>query len=141
MFRSMFRVPLVLAAVLLAAACGDDTPTTPTPPAPPTTTETFSGSINRNGAVTHPFATALSGEINVVLTTLAADASQRVSLGLGTWNTSFGTCQLILVNDAAVQGSRIVGQATSVGGTFCVRVSDVGTIGDPISYEVSVTHP
>lgn len=140
MFRSMFRVPLVLAAVLMTVACSDDTPTTPTPPTPPTVTETFSETLSRNSARTHPFLASASGAITAALTTLSPDSALRIGMALGTWNGS--SCTLIVTNDSATQGSQVVGQITSAGGgAFCVRLYDVGNIGDPVSYTVTVTHP
>ena len=53
---------LLLSALLSTAACGDDAaPTAPTPASPVTVSETFSGSINRNGAATHTFLAQAAG--------------------------------------------------------------------------------
>ena len=70
---SRFVLHTLLAASLLAtAACGSSNdlfPTAPTaPPTPPTITETFSGSINRNGATTHPFLAQAGGSEKLVAT-------------------------------------------------------------------------
>lgn len=140
MFRSMFRVPLTFAVVLLAAACSDDTPTSPTPPTP--ITENFSGTVHRNGAVTHQFATALSGQITATLTSVTPDSTVRLNLGIGIFSVTTGACNVTVSKPDAVQGNQLVGNITTVGGTFCIRVTDpAGSINDPVSYEVQVVHP
>ena len=60
------RVLLVGVVALGAAACDDEVPTTPNNPSTPVT-ETFAGSVNQNGAQTHIFATASSGEVRATL--------------------------------------------------------------------------
>jgi len=129
----------LLALVLSAAAgCGDDnTPTTPTEPTPPTVTETFGGTVNRNGAVTHNFTVSRSGLLTATLTTLAPDSALVIGVSLGTWNGT--TCQIVLANDRATQGSVVTGNGGSAG-NFCVRVYDVGNIGSAVEYTVTVVH-
>ena len=125
-------------AAIGAAACGDDTPTTPTPTTPVTVTDTFAGSLNRNGAASYSFATAASGNITASITSLAPDSTLIVGLSLGTWNGT--SCQIVLANDKASQSSLLIGTA-SAAGNLCVRVYDVGNVTDPITYELQVNHP
>jgi hypothetical protein len=128
---------LLLGALLSTTACGDDEPSTaPTPTTPVTVTETFSGSIGRNGAATHTFLAQASGTVTMTLTTLAD--SEQIGLSLGTWNGS--ACQLVIANTAAVQGAVVVGIASSAG-NLCVFVQDVGKIATAAAYEVTVVHP
>jgi len=131
---------LLLGALLSTAACGDNasTPTTPTPTTPETITETFSGSINRNGAATHTFLAQASGSVTATLTTLAPESVAAIGVSLGTWNGT--ACQLVIANTSAAQGAVILGVASSAG-NFCVFVQDVGTIADTASYEITVVHP
>lgn len=128
---------MFVALVGVLAACSDDptTPTNPTPP--PTVTETFSGRVNRNGAVTHNFTTEASGTVTVTLTTLGPDSALIVGMSLGTWNGS--TCTLIITKDDATQGTIVTGGVSSLG-SLCVRIYDVGNIVDPITYEITVVH-
>lgn len=133
--RSLTLVTLLLAL----AACGDDDPMTPTEPTPPPTfTETFTGTVNRNGAVTHTFATQASGTVTATLTTLAPESALIVGLSLGTWNGT--ACQLVITKDDATQGSVLTGGVSTLG-SLCVRIYDVGNIVDPIAYEITVVHP
>lgn len=133
--RQLRWVPLAIA--LAAAACGDDTPTTPTVPTPVALTDTFSGSLNQNGAATHPFLVGSSGAINTTLTTVGPDSAVVVGMSLGTWNGN--ACQIVLAKDNAVQGSTVLGAATSAG-NFCVRIYDVGNLTGPITYQIDVQH-
>jgi hypothetical protein len=130
---------LLTGALLSTTACGDDdaqTPTSPTPTPPATITETFSGSINRNGAATHTFLAQASGAVTVTLTTLGG--SEAIGLSLGTWNGT--ACQLVIANTGAAQGAVVLGVASSAG-NLCVFVQDVGKIATAASYEITVVHP
>lgn len=134
--RLLLGLPLLLVA--LVAGCGGDNPTTPTTPTPTTVTETFTGSINPNGAFTHTFTASASGTVTVTLTTVTPDTTVNVGVGLGTWNGV--TCQVVLANDSALQGSVITGQLTGAG-PLCVRVYDIGKLTDSLGYQVTVVHP
>lgn len=142
MRRSIFHYLIVPALfALTSAACGDNlsttTPTDTTPPA--TTTIAFSGTINRNGAATHPFAAARSGSVTVTLSALNPDNTLTIGLSLGTWNGE--SCQTVIARDSTVVGTSIVGTASSAG-NFCIRVYDAaGTLTEPTSYDVQVVHP
>src|SRR5262245_2842479 len=96
MLRMIPRLLVALAAVVLMSACGDDNlPSTPTAPTQPTViTETFTGTLTRNGAATHSFSTQASGTVVAALTQLAADEGTRVGFALGTFNGS--ACQLVI---------------------------------------------
>ena len=131
---------LLLGALLTTSACGDNaaTPTTPTSPPPPTITETFSGSINRNGAATHTFLAQAAGTVTATLTTLSPEGTEAIGLSLGTWNGT--ACQIVIANTAAAQGAVILAVASSAG-NLCVFVQDVGKIAVGASYEITVVHP
>jgi len=138
MYRFVSRA-LLLGALLSTAACGDDAATTaPTPPPAVTVTETFSGSINRNGAATHTFLAQGSGTVTVTLATLSPEGTDAIGLSLGTWNGT--ACQLIIANTAAAQGAIVIGVASSAG-NLCIFVQDVGKVADAASYEITVVHP
>ena len=128
---------LLLVAALAAAGCDNDieNATQPTPPAP-TTTDTFTGTININGAQTHTFVVTASGLVNATLT--EAPEGVVVGLMLGTWNGA--ACATSIANDNAVKGNAVVGSATGVG-TLCVRIHDVGKLTGPIAYTLTVEHP
>jgi hypothetical protein len=139
-FRRALLIILALAAV---AGCGNSAATTPTTPTLPTIlTETFSGSINRNAAYTHPFSVMDSGNVTVFLiasTDNANPANNAIPLGvsLGTWNGA--SCAIVVANDNVSPGTSITGTATAAG-NLCVRVYDVGFIPSSASYELLVDH-
>jgi hypothetical protein len=136
MLRRLGAVALLVAAT--SAACADDTPTTiPTPTPPPTTTDTFSGTLNVNGAFSFPFPVVSPGTLTATLTTVS-DATIAVSLAVGNWNGT--SCQVVIANDKALQGAVIPALASTIG-AFCVRISDVGNVVNPVTFEISVVHP
>jgi hypothetical protein len=134
MKRSMLAATVVM--TLLAAACGSDTPTTPTPTTPQQVTDTFSGTLNRNGAMNHPFSVSAAGTVTATLTGLS-DESTTIGLSLGIWNGT--SCAVQIDNSAATLNTSVLGSATAIG-NLCARVYDVGKINDTLDYQVTVTH-
>ena len=142
MTRRFLPLFAALTLALAAAGCGNDddnnTPTSPSPPPP--ATERYADSIGVNGARTHNFTTSSSGVVNATLTTLMPDSTLVVGLSLGTWNALTSSCQLVITNDAATQGTVVTGGVSALG-SLCVRIYDVGNITGTISYEITVEHP
>jgi hypothetical protein len=124
--------------VLSAAACGEETPTAPTPTEPVLVTDTFAGTINKNGAATHRFVTASAGVVTATLANLTPDDTITVGLSVGEWNGS--ACETRIFRDEAVKATVIFGNANAAG-ELCVRIYDVGRIADTTDYEITVTHP
>jgi hypothetical protein len=137
---SRFTLAAMLGAALSAAACSNPStlPTTPTTPAP-IITDTFTGTLTRNGATTFPFSVATTGAVTATLTAVS-DSSVVVGMSLGVWTGAASTCSALLSNDQAAQGTTIVGTASGIG-TLCLRVYDIGRVVDPIDYSVTVQHP
>jgi hypothetical protein len=138
--KSLFFVLCSSFFVLASTSCGDDLPTTPTPPDPVIVTDTFSGTINRNGGATHSFATATGGALTVTLTQLTPDETLTVGLGVGIWNGTICNLTQGLVRDAAVKSTVIYGTVNATG-DLCVRIYDVGRIPNATNYEITVSHP
>jgi len=137
--RSSLSFGLLAALLAVAgAACGNTT--TPTTPTEPTlTTETFTGTVALHGAVTHNFYSLSTGTVTATLTDLAPDSTEKIGLAMGTF--SGATCSIVLANDQAVKTSVITGTVTTVGGSLCIRIYDVGGMTDPTDYTVTVIHP
>lgn len=137
--QRMFRGALLLTAALLAAGCDNTVQngTTPTEPAP-TTTDTFTGTININGAQTHTFPVAASGIVTATLSEVTPDNTIAVGLVLGTWNGV--SCTTVLSNNSAVQGNTLIGNVTGLG-TLCARIHDVGKLTAALDYKLTVVHP
>jgi len=139
MRRPIGFLAVALAAVALGAGACDDnnSPTLPTNPEPPATvTETFTGTVNPNGAVTHSFSTESAGTLTATLTVVSPNV--KIGLALGTWNGI--SCKIEIAADAAQQGVTVTGTASALG-AFCARIYDVGELTENVSYEVRVTHP
>jgi hypothetical protein len=144
MYRPNVRAILLMAAVLATSACSNDTLSSLTTPTTPTSfTDTFTGTLSKNGAFTHSFTTASLGAVTVTILSLAPTSSQILGLSLGVWNGS--SCSTTPAtggasSDVATQGSSITLNA-SAAGSLCVRLYDVGFIDQPVLYALQVTHP
>ena len=142
MYRFFARViPLVVLTLIVTGCSNGNTDTTTTPPSTPeTVTDTFSGVLTLNGAVSHPFTVTGVGVISALLTTLSPDATRPVGLSIGTWSGSLCTVSNGLFNDQAIQGSQIVG-TSSTAGNFCVRIYDAsGSVVQAETYAIEVSH-
>ena len=144
MRRPIRRALLLMPILGVAAACGSNTSSTPTGPTtlPTVLTETFSGTLVKNAAYTHPFVVTDAGDVSVFLIT-SADAANPdnnaipIGVSLGTWNGA--TCAIVIANDNVAPGSSISGRATAAG-NLCVRVYDVGFVPGSANYELLVDH-
>ncbi len=134
----LIQTLLVACVAIGLCGCSNTTPTTPSTTNPATTTDTFSDTLNPNGAKTFTFAVAAAGTVTATITVLSPDSTAIVGLSLGTWNGS--ACQIVLANDNATQGTSVTGSTTTTG-TLCARVYDVGKLTDVASFTMTVTHP
>lgn len=137
-FSSRTIVLLLALASCGAAACNDTTTTTTPTTTTTNTSETLTGTVTVNGAVTHQFSATSRGTVTATLNSLAPDANQTIGVSLGTWNGT--TCQIILANDQAVVGAGVLGMVSGVG-NLCLRVYDVGKLTGPETYTITVSHP
>jgi len=133
------RFGFLLGLTVMVAACdsGSQVPTTPSVPTIPVT-DTFTGSINVNGAMTFTFAAAGAGTLAATLTSVMPDTTAQVGFLMGVWNGT--SCQATLTNDSSFQGTVILGQVNGVG-VLCARIYDVGKLSDSTSFEITVVHP
>jgi predicted small lipoprotein YifL len=77
---------VVLLAATTLAGCGDDDPIdVPTQPTPVAVTETFTGTLTVNGAVTHRFSVDRAGTVSAQVKTLSEQAAV-LGVSLGTFN-------------------------------------------------------
>jgi hypothetical protein len=136
---------LLCALMISVAGCDDNndiptTPTTPTTPSTPTTTETFTGTLTRNGASSTAFNATAGGTVTATLTTLEPDGTIPVGLSLGAWTGS--ACQVSgISNDAAVQGTVVTGTVTSAA-ALCVRIYDAAEkVTTTMNYTITVVQP
>jgi hypothetical protein len=138
----------VLVAAALAAGCGDDQFTNPDTPTPTQVTETYTGTVTVNSAITQPFVVQTAGTVIATLTaldpsTIVVDGEARdnvLGVSLGTWNGLVCTVGApTLANDKTRVGVALTGSATATG-NYCVRVYDSGTLTQATAFELTVTH-
>jgi hypothetical protein len=137
MYRLSCRALLLSIAILVMGACSNNNPIVPTPPLG-SVTDTYSGTLSKNGAFTHAFSISSLGSITASIVSLAPNASQIVGFQLGVWNGT--SCTASSSTDVATTGSSITLTASSAG-IVCVRLYDVGFIDDPVLYQLQVVHP
>ena len=145
--RMLARAMVFLAlAALTTTGCSDNTlsqlaaasQTTSNP-----STDTFTGTLSKNGAFTHIFTITTLGSVTVTIVSLAPDSTQLVGLSLGVWNgTGCSTSPATggSATDVATTGSSITLNATGAG-NLCARLYDVGFVNTPVLYTMQITHP
>lgn len=139
--RSFTYGLFLLTLALVAGACSSIYDSLPTTPDPVIVTDTFTGTINVNGAASHPFFTAATGTVTATLSSLGETPPAMVGFSLGTFSGT--TCSITtgLFNDKAVVSSVVQGTVATLGGALCVRINDVGSLTAPVTYEIKVQHP
>lgn len=135
----MQRVLISVLAVSVSACSGliDELPTTPDPVF---TTETFTGTLTVNGGQTHQFFTSATGAVTATLTSLGETPSDTM-VGFSMGTLAGATCNIVLANDQAVVSTVLNGTVSTLGGTLCVRMYDVGKLTAPVAYTFTVSHP
>lgn len=138
---SRFTFAALLAAVLSATACSNNTTTAPTTTTTPTSvTDSFNGTVTKNGASSFAFNVNAAGSVFATLTSIS-DTSVPVGLSVGVWTAATATCSFSpsIANDNALQGTTLSASASGVG-QLCVRVYDIGKVVSPLDYQVTVVH-
>ncbi len=125
-------------AALAAGACGDPTPPPAPTPVTPTITDVFNGTLQVSTTNSHPFVVRQIGGIQVTLN--SATPLAALGLAVGTPSTATGTC-VALQTVTAVPGTSVqLAGTASIVGNFCVAVSDVGNLVEPVEYTITVLH-
>ena len=129
-----FLVPLLSAVV----ACGSS-PSSVTAITAPLTTQTFTGTLNQNGAMTFPFTTVAAGTVTATLKSVDPDATVAFGIALGNWDGS--ACAWVVANDNALVGAVVSGSAAGPS-SLCVRVYDTGHLSSTsLNFSIDVAHP
>jgi hypothetical protein len=147
--RSLRRLALLPALLLLAFAaggCNDDSPSespAPTPTPPPRTTETFSGTFTQNGSASHEFTVVQAGDVELKLTAMAPLATLAVGMGIGRVDSTVTPPCANFAEDTNVRLDETLLSGNLAAGTYCVKVRDTGNVfpGVTVAYTVTVTHP
>jgi len=135
----------VLTIATTCAACSQpQTTTTPaaaTTIAAPTAVETFAGSLQIAGSVFYSFVVGQNGTVNVTLAAVTVgDLPQATALGLGIGTPSGTGCGNV-TPVTALPGVDPQVTGTYAPGRYCVQVSDVGNLGGPVTFSVTIAHP
>jgi hypothetical protein len=136
MSRSFIALVVLLAAIYSSACDNGPEPTTPT--LGPEVTDTFTGTVTLNGAVTHSFSTTTAGSVVATITTIDPSGA-FVGFQLGTWDTV--TCTAEKSNPGATLNSVLTG-VTQSSASLCIRLHDPnGSLtNNNVTYTVTVTH-
>ena len=147
--RHVFLLPVLLVAIA-GSACDDNADATTDPgtttPTDFTVTETFNGTLFKNGAASYSFSIQRAGTITVTLKSLTDTVNStlpapNVGMSLGSWDGTACSVQTGIFTDAASVNASIAGTVNGAG-TLCARVYDPANyITNPVSYTISVTHP
>ena len=138
--RRPFQAFLLAAVLMSSAACTNPfaDSTTPAPSTPGPTNDSFSGSLAQGGAVVFTFTVTAAGNVGVTLTSVSPSTTSALGLGIGP--ASNGACSVTNSTSSAVAGSAAQLTATVNPGTYCVRVSDAGSLSTTSTVSVNVAH-
>ena len=119
------------------ASAIDNLPTTPTPSI---VTETFTGTLNINGArrtLLHVGERHGHRDVDV------ARRDATVAVGLQPWHLQRHGLQRHqrVVQRQGRRHQRGHGRVSTLGGSLCVRIYDVGSLTESVPYEIMVQHP
>ena len=128
----------LLALALMGAACDNgELDTVPSPVEP--VTETFTGTVTLNGAVTHGFDASRAGTITATITEISPTGA-FIGFQMGTWTGV--VCTAVLSNEAGTLSS-VLNATTQSSASLCVKLHDPNGIltDNPVTYKVTVVHP
>jgi hypothetical protein len=123
-----------------AFGCGGTINDLPTTPDPVIVTDTFTGTLTINGAATQNVFTSATGTVTATLTSLGDNPPSKVGFSIGTLATT-GNCTVVITKDDAVVTTVLTGTVSTLGGSLCVRVYDVGALTESVPYTITVSHP
>jgi hypothetical protein len=127
----------LLSLSLLTAACADPVPPATPTPVPPNLTESFTGTLTVLGINTYPFTVQQVGGVTVQITDMTPSAAVR--LGIGSQGAT--GCSVIQAVTAVAGATPQLSGTASVAGSFCVAVSDVGNLVEPVNFTLVIRHP
>jgi hypothetical protein len=139
--RAIIFRALVLSVAAAGFGCSGDIANLPTTPDPVIVTDTFTGTININGAATHNVFTTATGTVAARLTSLGDNPPAKIGFALGTLASGGTVCNVVVANDNAVVSTEVIGTVQSLAGSLCARIYDVGSLTESVSYTFTVTHP
>jgi hypothetical protein len=132
---------LAVLVVLTSACGGSSSSTAPTTTATTPTTENWSSVLAPGGSSSRSFSINGPGTITITLNSAPA----TVGLGVGLPRATGGGCrlgvQVITGPGPTPQISTPAEDSALSDGDYCVQVFDIGTLTDPISFNIIINHP
>jgi len=80
-----------------------------------------------------------TGVVVATLTSLGDNPPEKIGFSMGTMSGS--TCSIVLRNDSAVVTSVITGTVSTLAGSLCISVYDVGSLTETVPFTFTVRHP
>lgn len=130
---------LLLAVLLVSGAC--DNGDLIIDPDPPTVTETYTGTVARNGSQIHSFISNARGTVTATLTAVEPTGSPAIGFSMGTWDGTI--CTAVLTNNSATVATQLTGDIVGIS-SLCIRLFDpFARVPEnaPITYTVTVVRP
>jgi hypothetical protein len=141
--RRLFLSLLIPASVMITSACTNPLSNLLGNPATPSTgtstTDTFNGTLAPNGSLVFTFSVATAGSVAVTLTSVSPATTSPLGLGVGP--SSSGSCTIANSTSGAIAAGNPQLSAMENPGTYCVKVSDAGSLMATSTVTVTVTHP
>jgi hypothetical protein len=136
--RDLAWVVLAVSLADLTGGCGSSAPT---PTAPSSSTEYFVGTLAVGGSASYAFSVVNDGSVQVTLTGLTTSRfspqNTTISVGVGIpAGEGCGVSQSVMASPGLA--NQLLTRFPS--GTYCVQVSDPGTLSGPVSFVVRILH-
>lgn len=135
--RLMTKRPgAVLVMAMLCTGC--EAVVVPTGPSLDPVTETFASLLTVRGTASRTFTVRDTGTIALTLTDVAG--GMIVGLGVGIPRADGTSCNLSQSVETTGGATPQI-TTTADGGSYCVKLFDVGTLSDAVSFSVTIVHP
>lgn len=148
--RRILPIALCATALFIGAGCGGS----PAAPTPVAKTDTFTGTLQPQGAdfktftITAQGTSDLSITVNSLSTVATATPVTGITIGVGVGTVSGAICALQVQNSTAVIGQELFAPGGASTGSYCVQIFDcptgatgcTPTLPEPVSYSMTVKH-
>lgn len=126
-----------LPVILILCSCSGDV-TTPTAASTSPATTVFASQFAARGDASRSFSVSSTGSIEITLTSVTPETV--VGLGIGIPRADGANCNLSQSLETG-PGSAPQIVAAVDGGTYCVKVYDIGSVRDSVNFSVTLVHP
>ncbi len=138
--KPMLRaLPAIILACAASGACGDttETPTSPSSATTEATQFTMSTGFTASGSASRSFTNTAAGGVSLTLT--AVTPGVPLGIGVGIPRANGAGCDLSDYVVTTAGGSPQL-SITAEKGTFCIKVFDVGSVVETVTFTLQVTH-